>query len=260
MYDWPEVQWAHDALWTAVRDAARREGVAAPDGLDRTRPSHDVWLDPQLVLSQSCGWPFATSLIGRVGLVGTPVYGVEGCEGPLYSSAVVTRRGRGAQDLPGLAGLRAAINSRDSLSGYVALRAALAEAGVDLSSIDWRETGSHRESVRAVAEGAADFAAIDAVCWALARRFEAAAAARLAPIAWTPLRLGLPLITAAGRSDAEIEAIRRAFSAALAAPETLLARSALRLRGLAVLTESDYRPIAALDPAGSRPSSITGAT
>ena len=37
MYDWPEVQWAHDALWAALAMRLRAHGIEAPDRLDRDR-------------------------------------------------------------------------------------------------------------------------------------------------------------------------------------------------------------------------------
>ena len=83
MYDWPEVQWAHDALWAAIAKRLQALGVEAPAMLDRLRPAEDVWLDPGLVLSQTCGWPYSTRLLDKVRIVATPVYEVEGCEGPL---------------------------------------------------------------------------------------------------------------------------------------------------------------------------------
>lgn len=43
-----------------------------------------------------------------------------------------------------------------------------------MQGLEQLETGSHRHSIQAVAEGRADYAAIDARSWALARAFEPA--------------------------------------------------------------------------------------
>ncbi len=68
------------------------------------------------------------------------------------------------------------INGRDSQSGYSALRAIVAPyAGGGRMFSDVSVSGSHRASLRAVAEGRADVATIDAVCWAMAERHEPAA-------------------------------------------------------------------------------------
>ena len=247
MYDWPEVRWAHDAVWAAIRDRLRAGGATAPDALERTRPAEEVWLDPGLVLSQTCGWPYSNRLRDQVRLVGTPIYAVEGCEGPLYSSAIIARREDAGQGLASLARRRIAFNAADSLSGFVAPRTAMRAEGVDPAAGEWIETGSHRASIRAVAEGEADLAAIDAVCWALARDFEADATSQGAVIGWTPLRPGLPLVTAGERSEAETERLRFAVADALADPGLGEACAVLRLAGVEEPDEPGYRAIASIN-------------
>jgi ABC-type phosphate/phosphonate transport system substrate-binding protein len=246
MYDWPEIAWATDALWSAVATRLNAAGIAAPARLERQRSPDAVWRDTGLVVSQTCGFPFSTRLRGIVRLLGAPVYDAPGCERGHYRSVIVARRGGGGEGLASLGGKRFAYNAADSLSGYLALCAAMKEAGLDPSRMDWIQTGSHRGSVRAVAEGRADVAAIDAVCWALAEAHEPDAHGALETVAHTPLRPGLPLVTAVERSDAEVAGIRSAVGAALADPELKEARLALRLVGFARLDEWDYAPIAAL--------------
>jgi ABC-type phosphate/phosphonate transport system substrate-binding protein len=243
MYDWPEVHWANDALWAAIAERLNAAGIAAPEKLDRSRRFGEEWLDPNLVLSQVCGWPYATELRGKVRLVATPVYSVEGREGPNYSSAIVVRRD-GPGSLADLRRRRFAFNSHDSLSGYVTLIRHMAQSGLGEADVEWVETGAHRASLLAVAEGRADLAAIDALAWALAQEHEANAAARLQVIAWTAQRPAPPLVTAHGRTDREVGALRAAVEAATASPETQAARAALHLSGLAVLDEADYAKIA----------------
>ncbi len=141
---------------------------------------------------------------------------------------------------------RYAVNVRDSLSGYVALAAALREAGLDPACIEWVDTGSHRASVRAVADGQAEVAAIDAVCWALAEKYESEAVRGLSVLCRTPLRPGLPLITAGSRSDDELALLQGVLEDALASEETREARNALSLSGTALMKESDYLALSAL--------------
>jgi ABC-type phosphate/phosphonate transport system substrate-binding protein len=82
------------------------------------------------------------------------------------------------------------------MSGYIALKRMLKEQGADLDIfVDRIATGGHRKSIRIVAEGLADVAAIDCKSWHLALQHEPAAN-ELAVIGWTPLRKGLPFITA----------------------------------------------------------------
>jgi ABC-type phosphate/phosphonate transport system substrate-binding protein len=165
---------------------------------------------------------------------------------------LIARRGDAPAELSEVAGRRAAFNSRDSLSGYVALIAEMREEGVPIDAVEWVETGSHRASVRAVAAGKADLAAIDAVCWALARRLEPDAAARLRVVGRTRMRPALPFITAKGRSDAEVEVIRAALAGVLAGGDAAEAARALGLTDVEVLEEAEYDPIAALAPEDQR--------
>ena len=246
MYDWPEVQWANDALWTAIAERLRGQGLSAPRDLDRQRNRDVVWTDPGLVLSQTCAWPYITRLREQVRLVGTPEYDAEGCADGFYSSFLVTRLDEPGEQVSAFRGRRFAMNSRDSLSGFVALRSAMQAEGLGAEDVRWVETGGHRESVLAVANGRADLAAVDSVCWALAGRHETADVARLRVINRTPLRPGLPLITSGGSGDAGLNALRSAISEALESEETLAARQALLLAGIGFIDEAEYAALAHL--------------
>jgi hypothetical protein len=75
MYDRPEMRAANDRFWQAIRD---RLGDGPPH-LTRDRDPWDIWQAPDLLLAQTCGFPYRARLHGRIYLVGTPDYGVEGC-------------------------------------------------------------------------------------------------------------------------------------------------------------------------------------
>ena len=227
MYDWPEVAAATDALWAAIRDRLAAEGVAAPERLTRDRGLAAVWADPGLVLGQTCGLPLVQGLAGRVEVVGALDYGLPGTPPGWYRSAVVARADDPRERLADFRGARLAINGTDSQSGWGAIlhhAAPLAVAGRFFGAVV--ATGAHRASVRAVAEGAADIAAIDAVSWSLARRF-VPAAARLRVRFLTEPTPGLPLIAARGT---DVAPHRRALAAAVAGLDAD-ARAGLGVRG-----------------------------
>ncbi|MCB1403292.1 MAG: hypothetical protein KDJ81_11185, partial [Rhodobacteraceae bacterium] len=121
MYDWPELRPAIDRFWSALRDALRAEGMAAPERLERDRDAMAVWTDPTLVLAQCCGLPFVRALSGRVELLGAPDYRVPGCPPGFYRSAVVVRRDDPRETLDAFRGSRLAFNERGSQSGYAAM-------------------------------------------------------------------------------------------------------------------------------------------
>ena len=129
MYDWPELAAATDRLWAALRDALRAAGIAAPERLTRDRALMAVWLDPQLVLSQTCGLPIVRELAGRVAIIGAPDYGVPGCPPGFYRSVVVVRADDPRETLAAFRGARLAINGRDSQSGYGAMLHHVGAAG-----------------------------------------------------------------------------------------------------------------------------------
>jgi len=93
---------------------------------------------------------------------------------------------------------RLAFNEQRSMSGYRALKRDLEAMGESLALFaELIETGAHRASVIAVAQGEADFAAIDCKSWMLAQRFEPLAK-DLHVVGWTARRKGLPFIRAKG--------------------------------------------------------------
>lgn len=245
MYDWPEVRDATDALWAALREALRAAGVAAPQNLTRDRPLFDIWRDPNLCLSQTCGLPYVRHLRGAVALLGAPAYDIPGCPPGTYRSVFAVRRSDEVPDLEALRGRRCAFNHPGSQSGDGAPRALLAPLARNGRFFgDVLETGSHRAALVAVAEGRADVATVDAVSWELARRHEPAAAG-LAVVAATPPTPGLPFISAMGVQGGA-ERLRGAIAEGIrATPED--AREALMLSGFVAFEDADYAGIAAAD-------------
>lgn len=239
MYDRPELAGAHDAFWEAIR---ARLGYG-PTTLSRGGDLWEIWRDPSLVLAQTCGLPFRAQLHGHVTLVATPDYALRDCPPGYYRSVFVARRGAGLHRLSELDGARLAFNDGLSQSGWAAPMAALENAGVTPGAL--LETGAHRASARAVAEGLADAAALDARSWEIIRAHDPFAA-ELEVFDDTPPTPGLPLITASGRDPAPL------FDAVCAAIRDLSAedRAALGLRGLVRIPVDAYlaQPIPAPPP------------
>lgn len=248
MYDHPAARWATDALWAALAAALRERGVAAPGRLDRRPAYAEVWTEPALLLSQTCGYPYATRLRGRVRLVATPAYRAPGCEGARYRSLLMVRAEDPARSLADLRGRVAAFNATDSQSGWNALRAAvapLARGGRFFARAV--ATGSHGASLAAVARGEADLCAVDGVAWALAARHEAGATARFRCVGATAAAPGLPLVTSGGADDATLAALRDALRSALAEPALAGARDALLIEGFEIPADDAYDAILAME-------------
>jgi ABC-type phosphate/phosphonate transport system substrate-binding protein len=135
-----------------------------------------------------------------------------------------------------------ALNGRDSQSGYGAMmRAAapFAKAGRFFGRAI--HTGSHDASMRLVARGHADIAAIDSVTWRISRRFDSVTEG-LRSIGTTEPTPGLPFIAAKGRWDGRLLDAVRAGVAGL--PEAT--RQAFGLRDVLPFRRADYEVIEAI--------------
>lgn len=246
MYDWPEIRAETDVYWGALRDACRRRDIAAPDCLSRRGEGPDPvtenwplqgWLDPGLLLGQTCGLPFACFLQGKVQMLGSPAYAIEGCDPGDYYSLIIAAKNGAIKETDEIREThRFAFNSEGSQSGFRVMGLLLKAQG---RPSQWLETGlesgSHRQSVQAVGEGRADFAAIDAVSWRLAQRFEPQVR-NVAVIGKTALTPGLPMITAQGRDP---DLLCNAIDEAIAGLDRPTADS-LGLIGFRRRSEADY--------------------
>ena len=208
---------AVDAWWRAISRALRALGVGGvPEFLDKPADLDAHWRDPRLLLSQACGYPLVTTLLPTVQVVGALRYTAPGCAGIDYRSELVARTADAAA-IEGYRGRVAAVNSLDSHSGCNALRghvAPLARNGTFFG--DQLICGSHRGSLAALRSGAADIAAIDCVSLAGFRRHDPELLRGLRVLGSTAPAPGLPLVTSATTSPAELNALRSAFSSAAA--------------------------------------------
>jgi len=233
VYDRPETRAANDEFWRLIRDNLRRRGVNAPDQLNHSLTPVQTWLADDLVLAQTCGLPFRQYLCGRVNLVGTPDYGLKDCPPGHYRSAFVVRQQDRRTGLVEFADAVFAYNEEMSQSGWAAPQCHAASRGFRFSRT--LATGGHLDAARAVAEGRADIAALDALTWDMIRRFDRFSA-RLRVLEWTKPTPGLPYICGAAiDADLVFDAVDTAIGL-LDPPD----RRALRIRRLVRIDQSAY--------------------
>lgn len=230
MYDRRETAHANDVFWALIREALGD----GPDALTRDMAFWDVWQSPDLLLSQTCGLPFRAHLHDKVQLVGTPDYGIEGCDPGYYRSMIIARKATGA-DLADLGSLKFGYNERLSQSGWAAFWAHVPNGTAPKELI---ETGGHAASAQAVANGDTDIAAIDALTWELIHQFDAFAD-QLTILDQTRPTPGLPYITALSR---DCEPLRHAVIQAIETLPTDLI-DLLHLKGLVQIPKADYLEI-----------------
>ncbi len=242
MYDLPEAERATDAWWSGLARAMSREGLPeVPDRLTRGRSFAELWRDPDLLFSQTCGYPLTHAYKDDLRLVATPVFAAPGCQGASYCSLVVVRDDDPAQTPTDLKGRVAAFNSSDSQSGYSALRAVMAPYSED-GKVFARtiQSGSHAESLAIVARGDADVCTVDCVTHALLARYRPASVNGLRVLAESPGAPGLPYVTRAGLDDDRLARLRAALFAALDDSGLAEARAALLIAGAEIMPETAY--------------------
>jgi ABC-type phosphate/phosphonate transport system substrate-binding protein len=249
MYDFPPLQAATDAFWSAIAARLSAAGIAdVPSALTRDMGHVETWRDPRLLFGQACQYPLAKSWHEAVRLVAIPAYGAAGCEGSRYRSAIIVRASDPAGRLADLRGRRCAVNERDSNSGSNLLRAAiapLADGGRFFSSVEL--TGGHFRSASSVAAGTADVAAIDCVIYAHIGRLHPELAARLRILDWTPSSPGLPYVTARATDPTTFSALRSALGEVQSDPALAGVRAELLQSGIDFAADESYAEVLRLE-------------
>jgi ABC-type phosphate/phosphonate transport system substrate-binding protein len=254
MYDFPELADAHDALWTALAGRLTGAGIEdVPSVLTRDLGTHAVWRHPRLLLGQGCEYPLAKNFAAEIRTVATPCYGVPGCDGARYRSAIVVRSDDPATGLADLRGRRCVINERDSNSGMNLFRAAvapLAGGAPFFSAVTL--SGAHRRSAEMVASGEADVAALDCVSFAHFQRLIPETTSTLRVLAWTPASPSLPLITARATDEATLASLRSCLQAVADDPALRGVRARLFLDGFDLQPKQHFPAVLELEKSAER--------
>ncbi|RON53007.1 phosphate/phosphite/phosphonate ABC transporter substrate-binding protein [Pseudomonas frederiksbergensis] len=201
-----------------------------------------LWLSPDLLLTQTCGYPLMTLLRDQVRVVGRPRYELPDSNGGNHCSLLLCRADDPRRSLPAFLGSRGVINDEGSNSGMNLLRHRLAPlhrdgqffANVGIS-------GGHRESLRWLREDLADLAAIDSVTFAYLARHAEEEVAGLRVVARSAFSPTLPYITVASATDEQVEALRRVMNETL--KELPEVAEVLGLQEVLPATESDYQVV-----------------
>lgn len=242
MYDLPELRDATDAWWASIARQLTRAGLPdVPASLTRGRPVGDLWRDPDLLVTQTCGYPLTHAYADVLTAIAAPDYRAEGCGGGTYSSAFVVRADDPAQSLEDLRGRRVAANGPDSQSGCNALRAAiapLAGGAPFFGEVVW--SGAHRQSIAEVREGRADIAAIDGVTFALVGDAAPEEVADIRVLGWSRVTPALPYAVRRSLDPETRTRVKDAVMAAAADPDAATARRTLRLDGFRAIDDADY--------------------
>jgi len=176
----------------------------------------ELWLSPDLLLTQTCGYPLMTALRGQVRIVGRPRYELPDASAGNHCSLILGRADDPRKTLAKFRDSRGVINSDDSNSGMNLLRQRLAplqQDGQFFASVGI--SGGHRESLRWLREHLADLAAIDSVTHAYLAQHAPEEVRALRVVARSAMSPTLPFITVASATDEQIRKLRQVMNQAL---------------------------------------------
>ena len=237
----------YDLLLDALIGILQRNGWHEP--IEKVHAPADLpgfWQRPDLLLSQTCGYPYMTRFQGRVHLLATPCFDFSGCRGADYSSVIVVRADSGIGTLEDARGGVAAVNEMDSNSGMNLLRHAVAPLARDGRFFrDVRISGAHLASLAMLRDGNADIAAIDCITYAYVQqhRPETVEALRILQFtAWTP---GLPFIASSTLTDERLRRLHAALSELAECHADLL--QPLHITRFAHCSDADYAKVLRLE-------------
>lgn len=242
MYDLPELRDSTDAFWQGLRSHLAAAGITGiPPKLIHVDDYYGHWRSPDLLLTQTCGFPLTHELKGQVRYVATPGYAAPGCEGASYRSFIIVRESDKVARGVDLAGRVAAFNGNDSQSGCNILKFYLAGLGIPNGLLrEALESGAHRKSAALVKSGLADFCAVDCVTWALLTAVAPEEVKGLRVLDQTASAPCLPYITSQATPIENISCLREGLSAAFSDPELEDVRRTLLLDSINVLDEDAY--------------------
>lgn len=234
MYPFPELDQGYDALWAEV--ARRLDWV--PETIDRTTPVAQAWRDPSLVVGQACGWPLVTTLGSSVTLLGGFRLSLGDAVGTHYRSVILARDPLGPD---GFVGLRAGVNSLDSLSGWISLLNTAVPGAAHWPG-PVMLTGSHALSLEALLDGVVDVASFDEVSLAHLTRRQPDVLRPLVEVGRGPLVPSLPLVTSASTPEERVAELIDALSFAS------IGRHELLIDGFEATPLGEYEALRSLVP------------
>ena len=247
MYNLREMRAANARFWEALRGLLLEAGLDdVPESLTFERRPVPERLEPELLFSQTCGYPLETVFKGQAIRLGAPIYEVPGCDtsswGPTHHAFFVVRATSPARSLSDVKGGVFLLNSPVSNSGMNLPRRALAEiAGGKPFFRAVIETGGHPASLDRLLRGEGDVASIDCVTFACLARYRPEAAARFRIIGETPPSPAIPFVTSVATPSATVDLLRTALRRIGGEPRYAAARVGLMIAGIEDVPDAAYR-------------------
>jgi ABC-type phosphate/phosphonate transport system substrate-binding protein len=242
MYNLPEMRPLNSAFWAALRGLLAEAGLAdLPAGLRFERPPVPERIGPEVLFSQTCGYPLETVYRGQAIRLGAPCYDAEGCDGPTHCGLFVVPASSTARALTDLKDGVFLLNSRRSNSGMNLPRRRLAElAGGRPFFRQVIETHSQPGNLDRIAKGEGDVTAVDCVTYAFWSRHRPDAAAQTRVLAPTPPSPAIPFVTSSDTPPATVALLRAALGRLAREPRFATVRAGLLIKDIVAVPDARY--------------------
>jgi ABC-type phosphate/phosphonate transport system substrate-binding protein len=249
MYNLPEMRAVNARFWEALRGLLLEAGLHhLPASLSFERPPVPDRIGPEVLFSQTCGYPLETIFRGQAVRLGTPSYGAPGCDGPTHCGFFIVPAGSKASELRDLRNSVFLLNHRHSNSGMNLPRRSLAEiAGGRKFFGCVVETGSQPGNLDRIARGEADATAVDCVTYAFWCRYRADAARQVRILVQTRPSPAIPFVTSAATPAATVEALRAALRRIASEARYAQLRYDLLLDDIGDVPDAAYRGLLACE-------------
>ena len=245
MYNLPEMRPVNLRFWEALRELLGEAGLRdLPQNLSFERPPVPERIGPEVLFSQTCGYPLETIFQGQAIRLGTPCYNAPGCDGPMHCGFFILPVGSGARTLRNLAGGVFLLNHRHSNSGMNLPRRALADiAGGRPLFARVVETGSQPGNLDRIALGDGDATAVDCVTYAFWCRYRPELASKVRVLARTPSSPAIPFVTSIATPAATVAILRAALRRLVHEERYRVVREGLMLADIVDVPEARYRAL-----------------
>lgn len=243
MYNLPEMRTANARFWEALRGRLVEAGLRdVPEILQFDRLPVPERIGPEVLFTQTCGYPLETVFAGQAQRLGTPCYDAPGCDGPIHCALFVVPAASPARTVADLKESVFLLNSPVSNSGMNLPRRALAEIANGRPFFrSVIETGGHPASLDRMLRGEGDVASIDCVTYAFWRQYRPEAAREVRILGQTPPSPAIPFVTSAATAPETVEMLRTALRAIAHEPRYKAVRRGLRLADIVDVPDAAYR-------------------
>lgn len=242
MYNLPEMAERNRAFWQALDGELHRDGSWNADAeLAPTRKPVPDEIGPEVLFSQTCGYPLQTIYHGQYQLLGVPTYDAPGCGDATHCAFIVVREDSRFERPEDLRGASFALNSLHSNSGMNLPRLLFARlAGGKPFFGQVVETGSHPASLARVAAGELDTASIDCLTYTFFQDHRPDFVSGLRVLAETPSSPAIPFVTSSATPPDQVAALRAALLCLGSDPAHRETLAALRIRTISPADPAAY--------------------